>query len=36
MNNSNLQSTFIVVSSLVHDANAIELNRSLLTKKDMP
>jgi hypothetical protein len=33
MNNSNLQSTFIVVSSLVHDANAIELNRSLLTKK---
>jgi Protein of unknown function DUF58 len=33
VNNSNLQSTFIVVSGLNHDANAIEFNRLLLTKK---
>jgi hypothetical protein len=33
INNSNLQSTFIVVSGLNHDANAIEFNHFLLTKK---
>jgi hypothetical protein len=33
LNNANIQSTIVVVSKLNHDANAIEVNRFMMTKK---